>query len=187
MPRARREPAEDPETSQPPAEDGSQGSSTASSASDFLADPGPEFDPHEAGQDAKARDGDRLLSVAPGGEAAMQVEWEPAVIEAVLTAQGSALHSLAGKTEEDWVYTKTELRAISAPLARIFNRYDAMRAAAGTGDEISVILGFSGYTIRSVQERKAVIALEKQALEAAEAREAQYGPQPPIPRPEETQ
>ena len=92
----------------------------------------------------------------------------------MLETQGAALHAVAGKADEDWLYTKTELDAISKPLTRILNRYDATRVAAGTGDEIALLLGFTGHTLRSLQERKAALA----ALEPDEPTD--QIPQPPI-------
>jgi hypothetical protein len=163
---------------QPPESD--EGSSRASSASDFIADPGPEFDPGQAGQDAKARDEDRVLSVAPGGETGIEVQWDPAVVKSMLQAQGSALHAVAGKAEQDWIYTKDELSAIAPPLTRILNRYDATRVAAATGDELALILGLTGHTMRSLQERKTVLDAIKAAEEAAEQQAERFGPQPPI-------
>jgi hypothetical protein len=186
VPRARRpaeepEPEEGAESSPPP---GSPDSSEGSSASEagfeqLLAEPGPEFDADQAGEDASARDGDRLLTAAPGGEAGIVIEWDEQTIRSLLEAQGSAVHGLIGKAEEDWVYTRTELAAIAKPLTRILNRYDATRVAASTGDEIALILGLAGYTMRSVQERKAVLAAQK----ALEEQDQPAGgiPVPPIP------
>lgn len=161
------------------AEDSSTGSSAATS--DFIADPGPEFDPKQAGQDATDRDADRLLSVAPGGETGIEVEWDPAAVKSMLQAQGAAVHAVAGKAEEDWAYTSQELSAIAPPLTRILNRYDATRVAAATGDEFALLLGLTGHTMRSLQERKAALDMAREAEEDVQAKEAQFGPQPPIP------
>lgn len=193
MPRANQPQAHDepdPNETLPPeasavAGDSSTGSSAATS--DFIADPGPEFDPQQAGQDANDRDADRVLSVAPGGETGIEVEWDPAVVKSMLQAQGAAVHAVAGKAEEDWVYTRQELSAIAPPLTRILNRYDATRVAAATGDELALLLGLTGHTMRSLQERKAALDLIKEAEEDAQAKEAQFGPQPPIPTQEPTQ
>jgi hypothetical protein len=173
------EPPEQTDGQQPPESD--EGSSRVSSASDFIADPGPEFDPGQAAQDTKERDDDRVLSVAPGGETGIEVEWDPAVVKSMLQAQGSAVHAVVGKADEDWLYTKDELAAIAPPLTRILNRYDATRVAAATGDELALILGLTGHTMRSLQERKAVLDAIKAAEEAAEQQAEKFGvPQPPI-------
>lgn len=168
---ADRPPEEDPQLEEHEGEEGSGGSSTGSSdaASDFISDPGPAFDADQAEKDAQARDGDRAFAISPGGETGVELEWHPDTIKAVLEAKGSALHSLAGKAEADWAYTSQELRAIAPPLTRILNRYDATRVAAGGGDELALILGFTGYTMRSFQERK-------QALDAKRAQEEQEEP-----------
>lgn len=158
-------------------------SSPASSVSSFLSDPGPEFDPSQANAESKERDKDRVLSVAPGGDAGIEVQWDPKVMRGLLKAKGAALHSIAGKAEQDWAYTSEELDAISVPLTNILNRYDATRAAAGTGDELAAILGLSGYAMRSVQERKVVIKAEREAQAAAEHQAEQFGIQPPIQEP----
>lgn len=179
------QPPEDPELEQQPtsgaAETDSSEGSSASSASELLADPGPEFDPGQAGQDATERDSDRLLSASPGGQTGLEVEWAPDAVRSLLETQGAALHAIAGKAEQDWVYTKTELDAISKPLTRILNRYDATRIAAGTGDEIALLLGLTGHTLRSLQERKAALAEEDDEPPAAAV--AYAGPQPPGPQP----
>ncbi len=161
----------------------SEASSEASSASDLLEDPGPEFDAGQAGQDAAARDEDRRLSIAPGGSTGVELEWAPDAVRSLLETAGAAGHAIAGKAEEDWVFTKVELDAISKPLTRILNRYDATRVAAGTGDELALILGFVGYTLRSVQERKKAIQAQ-QEQEEQEQQTPLFGvPQPPIQEP----
>lgn len=71
------------------------------------------------------------------------------------------LHALAGKGDDDWLYTQAELRAIAPPLARILNRYPVTAAAAGSGDELAVLIGFGGYAMRSIQVRREAIAAER--------------------------
>jgi hypothetical protein len=178
-------PDPDPDEQEPTPAPSVGDSSPASSVSEFLSDPGPEFDPAEASSSSKERDKDRALSVAPGGDAGIEVQWDPKVMRGLLKAKGAALHSIAGKAENDWAYTSEELDAISVPLTNILNRYDATRAAAGTGDELAAILGLSGYAMRSIQERKPVIKAEREAREQAEHQADQFGlpPQPPIQEP----
>lgn len=182
---ARDQPAEQP-ADPPEQQDASQlekedsnGSSEASSASELLSDPGPEFDPDQAAQDADARDQDRLLSAHPGGEAGVVVEWEEQTIRSLLEAVGAGAHGLAGKAEHDWEFTRLELTAIGKPLTRILNRYDATRVAAATGDEIALILGLIGYLMRSLQERAKAL----KAQQALEEQDAPPIPQPPIQEP----
>lgn len=180
MPRAARAAQQEPDPDPDPLEedlepDASGASGRASSVSDFIADPGPEFDPDEADEHARERDDDRSLSAHPGGETGIEVEWDAGVVKSMLTAQGSALHAVAGKADEDWLYTKDELAAIAPPLTRILNRYDATRVAAATGDELSLILGLSGHTMRSLQERRAALAVIKAQQEAEEAAAETFG------------
>jgi hypothetical protein len=184
-----------PEASSQPVEGSDAASSTGSSAATspfgLIADAGPAFDPQTAAEGASERQGDRKIGIEPGGETGLQIEWHEETVKAVLEAKGSALHSLIGKAEQDWIYTKEELRAIGGPLTRILNRYDATRVAAGTGDELALILGLSGYTMRSYQERKAVLDAERAEEEQGQAPLGQTGVdqslsqqiQPPIPDP----
>ena len=80
-------------------------------------------------------------------------------MRSILQTQGSILHQAAGAGGSDWLYTEAELGAIAPPLTRILNRYDATRAAAGTGDEIALVIGLSAYVGRSYQERRAALRL----------------------------
>lgn len=107
-------------------------------------------------------------------------EWEEETVRSILNAQGGALHALAGVSEDDWVYTQTELAAIAPPLTRILNRYDATRAAAGTGDELALLIGMSGYVGRSIAERRRVLAaLADQEPEPVTGVRAEPGTGPP--------
>jgi hypothetical protein len=108
----------------------------------FIADPGPDHDPEAAPPPEEAPP--ELLDAA----------WDPEVVKGLLTAQGQALHTFAGKGDDDWVYTRDELRAIAPPLTRILNRYDATRMAAATGDEFALIIGLTGYVGRSITVRR---------------------------------
>jgi hypothetical protein len=183
-PRAKPDPpAADPAPEPLEPREDSPGSSEDSSGSEpvsLLADPGPEFDPDQADRDAAERDSDRILTASPGGDTGVVVEWELDTIRSLLEAAGSSLHGVAGKAEHDWEFTRTELAAISKPLTRILNRYDATRVAAATGDEIALILGLLGYTMRSLQERKAAIAAQQPAPETTTSPASAGIPQPPI-------
>ena len=163
-------PAPDPEPQPQPAVDEgpSAGSSTGSSAAEqpavaWIADPGPEFDAAEAQQDAADRDAERAFTVGPGEGRVLDVEWEVSTVRGLLRAQGSTLHSLIGKGEDDWLYLKHELDAIAPAATRILNRYDSTRIAAASGDELALIAGVAGYTMRSLQVRKRALDLERAA------------------------
>lgn len=137
------------EQESPPPAASSAASSTASrTASPLVGDAGPAFDPSSA----QAPEPQAELHALPELEG-----WEQDVVEGLLTAQGSAAHALAGIGEQDWVYTEHDLAAIAPPLTRILNRYPATRAAAGTGDELAVMIGLGGYVTRSYVERRSVL------------------------------
>lgn len=140
-------------------------SSTASSAGTEFFEPdgeGPEFEGAEPADQERA-----AFTVRPGEEQILDVDWDPKVVRSLLESTGQVLHTAAGKSQEDWVFTERELRAIAPPLARILSRYPVTAAASGIGDEFAVIIGFSGYTMRSLKERKA--AIEAQQARAAAA------------------
>jgi hypothetical protein len=159
-------PAQDPEEQQTPPEeqegDASADSSTGSSAAtEFFEDTGPEFE----GKGSPLDEDRAAFTIRPGEQELLDIEWDPNVVKSILEASGSVLHQAAGKGEQDWIFIERELRAIAPPLARILSRYPATAAAAAAGDEFAVIIGLSGYTIRSLKERKA--ALEAAAVEPA--------------------
>jgi hypothetical protein len=141
-------------TTPSPSLNGAAGSSTASdpaSTSDpgaFVGDPGPAFDPQTSGPEPDSVDVDVALG------------WEEAQVRQMLEAQGVVLHTLAAvdKSSEEWVYTAGELRAIAGPLTRILNTYDVTRAAAGTADPLVMMIGLSGYVMRSYGERRRLLA-----------------------------
>lgn len=155
-----------------PTEEDSEGSSTASSAAtDFFDDAGPEFD----GKAPEVDEERAAFTIRPGDQELLDIEWDPRVVRSILEVTGQGLHSIAGKGETDWIFVKRELDAIAPPLARILSRYPATAAAAAAGDEMALIIGLSGYTLRSVKERK-------QAMEAADAR-ASFEPPAPAAQP----
>jgi hypothetical protein len=128
-------------------------SSTASSAASFISDPGPDFEPGNEREGFEAPEPGSSLHALPSPEPG----WEEDTVRSILTAKGGAIHAVAGVAEEDWLYTEADLAAIAPPLTRILNRYPVTQAAAGTGDELAVVIGLSGYTMRSWAERKAEI------------------------------
>jgi hypothetical protein len=131
------------------------GSSTGSSAgSPFIAEPGG-FDPDAAAAEPPPAAGANVYALPEPPP-----EWEREQVEAILTAKGAVLHTVLAvdKSSDEWRYTDTDLRAIAPPLTRILNRYDATRAAAGTGDEIAVMIGLTGYVGRSWRERREALA-----------------------------
>lgn len=174
--RASQDPEESVEGSSPVS---STGSSDAESIAGLAGDPGPTFDPSYQPED-QVSDEHRIAQVQPTQDG-LQLEWDPKVIRDLLQAQGSTVHSLVGKTEEDWIYTKTELDAIAGPLTRILNRYDATRAAAATGDELALLLAFVGYLWRSAQETKAASKQAKEAEQGELDPDQLIQHQPPLP------
>ena len=178
MPAARRvvaavdPPEPDPiEEVEEPTEEDSEGSSTASSAAtDFFDDAGPEFD----GKAPPVDEERAAFTIRPGDQELLDLEWDPKVIRSILETSGQALHSVAGKGDQDWLFIERELRAIAPPFARILSRYPTTAAAAAAGDEVAVIIGFSGYTLRSIRERKeAIAAANSEPLRAAPLTTAQ--------------
>lgn len=149
-------PSDPEEPKSPEGRDGEEDSSTASStasASPFVSEPGPDFDPEAGGGEPEA-----TLTPLPELDG-----WEEETVRSVLVAQGVLAHGAIGVAETDWAYTEADLSAIAPPLTRILNRYDATRAAAGTGDELALMIGLGGYVSRSYRER--VAALEDLAEE----------------------
>jgi hypothetical protein len=154
---------------------GAPASSTAfSGGSDpFVADAGPAFDPDAAGA---AADDDQAPRAAPPLGAADA--WDERVVAGLLSAKGTALHSLIGKADRDWIYSPEELAAAAPPLARILSRIPATAAAAGSGDELALMIALGAYVGRSVQERRAAIAAERDD-DDAERGAPVFDPRPP--------
>jgi hypothetical protein len=123
-------------------------------AGGLVGDPGPAFDGKAAG-DAPP------LAAAPA-EPLIALEWDEGTVRSILTAQGAVVHGLVGVADDDWIYLQHELEAIAPPLTRVLNRYDALRAAAGTGDELALMIGLGGYVSRSWMTRKAELALREE-------------------------
>lgn len=149
-----------PESPSPSAEEGSSTASAkpSSPGSPFIEHPGPDFDPEHAepGPEAPAAEPEAgalyaLPEVAP--------EWEEKAVQELLTLQGRGVHALIGVGQSDWIHTEADLVAIGGPLTRILNRYPATRAAAAFGDPILLATATGMYAIRSVEERRAVLAI----------------------------
>jgi hypothetical protein len=142
------------------AEDSEPSSTASSTGSAFIADPGPAFEASEprAGAEPAAPAGELHALPTP------PPEWEEDAVRGILTAKGQLLHVAVGVAERDWTYTEGDLAAIAPPLTRILNRYDATRAAAGTGDEIGLIIGVGGYVTRSYRERMAALRAREQEI-----------------------
>lgn len=183
-------PSNPPSPSESPSEGApSRASRTASSAASgpFLEDPGPEFRADAASANGA---GEPEPEQPPPAELHALPEpaqlWERETVESILTAQGSLLHSAAGVGQGDWLYTESDLMAIAPPLTRILNRYPTTRAAAGTGDELALMVGLGGYVSRSYRERKAVLQLLASQVqeEPVSGRAAEPGTGPP-PEPEQ--
>jgi hypothetical protein len=137
---------------------GSAPASTTSRAAGgvFIADPGPPFDPRAAAA---------APAPEPVGEPLPLLMWEEATVRGVLTAQGAALHMAVGVGEQDWRYLEGELDTICGPLTRILNHYPATQALAAGGDAIAASIGFGAYGLRSIIERRAVLAARAAAAE----------------------
>lgn len=142
----------------------SEASSTASPTAEL--DGGPEFDP--AADPAPAAP---IADALAGGPS-----WTETRVRALLTAKGELVHGVLAvdKTSTEWCYTQGDLEAIAPSLTRILNRYDATRAAAASGDELVVAIGFAGYAARSYSERRAALALARYL----EENPAEPGPEP---------
>lgn len=147
----------------------------SSAGSAFVSDPGPDFEP------GNQREGFEPPAPAGGPAAAPVPElgWEEDSVRSILTAKGGAIHAVAGVSEEDWIYTQADLDAIAPPLTRILNRYPVTQAAAGTGDELAVMIGLGGYAMRSYAERKAELearAAQEEVPVSGRAAEPDTGP-----------
>jgi hypothetical protein len=150
----------------------SPSSGAGSPDADFVADPGPAFDPKRA---PAAPDVDALDENAAGEE-----QWDEERIREFLVLQGETTHWLLQVSDQDedtWLHTDRDLRAIAPPLTRILNRYDVTRAAAAAGDEILLVSAVSRYGLRNYSKRR-------RYLRAV----AEQGPQPVtgVPAPEGT-
>lgn len=145
------------ETTQPtttPREEASPPSGTASAAgNDFVAEPGPEFDPELAPGDPEMELEDEL-AVADEG-------WSEQTVKEILIAQGEVTHALfkAGPNDDEtWKHTEDDLRRIAPPATRILNRYDVTRAAAVVGDEASLVIAVTTYATRNYVKRRRLLA-----------------------------
>lgn len=150
-----------PPPSEPAAAASSEPSAKGSASrrrSGLVADPGPAFNAERAGDAPPPAELHALPEPPPG--------WEEPQVRTILRAQGLVVHNAVAveKEGEEWVYTATELDTIAPPLTRILNRYDATRAAAGTGDELALVIGLTGYVGRSWVERRRALS----AIAAAE-------------------
>jgi hypothetical protein len=138
----------------PSLEEGSAGSGMGSwGAGSFVADAGPEFDPEQA---PPAPDVDPAET--PG---VFLEEWDEQRIREFLELQGEITHAFLAVDDQDddtWLQTERDLRAIAPPLTRIFNRYDATRAAAAAGDEILLASGIARYASRNYMRRRRYLA-----------------------------
>jgi hypothetical protein len=146
--------AEEPRPAAAPSAEDSSPASRKPSASrtPFVSDPGTPFDPEAAPPPPE-------VEVEPtAAEQLLEIEWEEEAVRRWLVLQGELTHSFIGVAEIDWKHTEADLVSIAGPLARILNRYDTTRAIAAYNDPASVIFGMSMYTIRSFNERRAVIA-----------------------------
>lgn len=147
-------PESPPETSPNGEAASSPDSSTAPSsrraASLFIGDPGPAFDERHAADQPALPVAEPVVEL-PG--------WEEDTVRGILVAEGAGVHTVFGVAEDDWLWLEHELDAMVGPLTRILNRYPATRAAAGTGDEVAVVIALGGHISRSYLTRKAELAV----------------------------
>lgn len=125
----------------------------SSAAADFIADPGPAFDPKRSPAAPVVEEPDD----APAGED----EWDVARVRELLELQGEVTHAalqVGADDETTWIHTERDLRAIAPPLTRILNRYDATRAAAAAGDELLLAAALGRYGVRNFKTRRRLIA-----------------------------
>lgn len=137
----------------PPSPPAVGGSGTDSSASEFLADPGPAFDPELSPAAPEVQLEDELVAEPEG--------WREETIRNLLETQGRATHALlrVGPADtETWKHTEDDLRSIAPPLTRMLNRYDATRAAAAAGDEIALGAALATYGARNYSKRRRLLA-----------------------------
>jgi hypothetical protein len=123
-----------------------------------VVDPGPPFDASgrpEHEEPEHDLDGATLHELPPPVDL-----WDERRVEQILVAKGEILHQLVAveQASREWRYTETDLKAIAPPLTAILNRYEPTRAAAHVGDELALVIGFGGYTARSIMERRQALA-----------------------------
>jgi hypothetical protein len=177
-------PASDPPPSAAASSPESGKVSQTSESEGFVADAGPAFDPEqaEAINGAVPRSAPPSLAPAPP-----PIEWEEDTIEALLRLKGRALHAAIGVGENDWQYTALDLAAIAPPLARICNRYEPIARLAKHSDPLVLAFAFGGYGVRSLEERRAVLAQYQEedegVPEGAPPRPESAVPQAPPPQP----
>lgn len=154
--------------------------SRTSEGAGFIADGGPTFDPERAAEQLPPPPLEATVLPPP-------VEWKEDTIEALLNLKGRAVHSLIGVADEDWRYTQLDLAAIAPPLTRICNRYEPVQQLAKHADPLLVLMALGGYSVRSLEERRAVFAelaeAEPQPIAPLADDQPINGPQPPPPPP----
>ncbi len=99
------------------------------------------------------------------------LEWTPERAEAIVRGGGFLLHTLDPLATADhgpdgaelWRATEQDARDMSAPLARILNRYAPARRLAGVSDEVELGLGFVAYAKRNLAARGRIAAAVKRA------------------------
>lgn len=107
------------------------------------------------------------------GEAVLpDVKWEEEAVGEHLKMVGTIAHELWGKSESDWLMSERDLERMTGPLTRILNRYEPTARASVASDPILLGYGTTMYTYRSILQRRAALAAER---EAAEDREHDVG------------
>lgn len=181
-PRPRKSSASPSPTPGPAGESGSSPASSASATSSPLGFASVAFTKPESPPEP-AKTASEINPPAP--PPAPPIEWDGEKAGPILQGIGYAFHSLdplasTPQGAELWKMTEDDLDAIAEPLARIANRYDVARQAAGLSDEISVGVAVWPYFKRNLEHRGRIKAAVKQA-ETEQAQPLYPTPPPPAP------
>lgn len=163
----------------PSGEGSSPVSPPASETSEFVADPGPAFDPETAPPATPINAG--VPRTPPPAEAPAPIVWEEDTVEALLKLKGRGLHAALGVGEQDWLYTELDLAAIAPALTRICNRYEPIAQLAQHSDPLLLAFAFGGYGLRSIEERRRVLAAEYPDDDGGVPEEALPSPETAVP------
>lgn len=97
---------------------------------------------------------------------APEEKWIEEGVREHLKMVGSIGHELVGKAESDWVMTERDLERIAPPLTRILNRYEPTARLSAASDPLLLGYGTTMYAYRSMLQRRAALAEEREAAEA---------------------
>jgi hypothetical protein len=110
---------------------------------------------------------------ADGGEVALaeplldpDEKWIEEGVREHLVMVGSGVHELWGKADSDWEMSERDLERIAPPLTRLLNRYEPARRLSAASDPLLLGYGTTLYAYRSLLQRRAALAEEREAAEA---------------------